>query len=238
MKIEASKNHPVERKESKNVFKTEHSMFNSSTPPKPTAAGTASPPSAFAKILEETRRENEKDNSPAAKTDSAENDLTTSKSEKDEKINRPADEKKELEERNAREGDSDGQPNGDENQSHFAALAALQTPSGTVSESAAPAARAVLHVADLERIIATIRTENFQNQKQIIIALKNSVLQGLQIKLTLNENGKLKAEFLASGQQIKKQLSQRKNELAEILKNRSALFAEIDIKTPDSAANE
>ena len=235
MKIEASKNHPVDKKDSKNVFKTESSVFSTSNPLKPNEAVPAPTTSAFAKILEETRKQNEKDNSQTAKTDSADHDSKTSKSEKDEKIDRPADEKKELEERNSRNGD--GEPNGDENHSQTAALAALQLQMNVASDPTAPAARSILHVADLERIIATIRSETFQNQKQVIIALKNSVLQGLQIKLTILENGKLKAEFLALNEQIKKQLDKRKNELAEILHHRAALFSEIEVKSQDAGEN-
>ena len=231
MKIEPSKNHSVDKNESKNVFKTETSVFNSSNPLKTAEALVPAPTtSAFAKILEENRKE--KDNSSASKSDSSDHDAKVSKSEKDEKINRLADEKKELEERNNKNGDSDARQEGDENQSQMISLAALQSQINSVSETVSPA-RSILHVADLERIISTIRTENFQNQKQVTIALKNSILQGLQIKLTITENGKIKAEFLAAGEQIKKQLNLRKKELAEILSNRSALFSEVEVKSQD-----
>src|SRR5215204_4553245 len=218
MKIDASKNHSAERKESKNVFKTETSVFNSSNPLKINDSAPASSQSVFAKILEETRKDHEKESSQAAKTDPAEHDSKSSKSERDEKTDCLADEKKELEERNSGNG-GDTSQNGDEHQTPATAPAALQSPVSPASEIAAPAARSILHVADLERIVSMIRTETFQNQKQVTIALKNSVLQGLQIKLTINENGKVKAEFLAAGDQIKKQLDKRRNELSEILKN-------------------
>ena len=231
MKIDASKNHSAERKESKNVFKTESSVFKTENPLKSAEAVPAPPQSAFAKILEETRRQNEKDNSQAAKADSGEKDSKISKSEQE--IESPTDKKKELEERSSHNGDGDTAQNGDEHQTPTGALAALQSPTNPVPETSAPAARSILHVADLERIVAMIRTETFQNQKQVVIALKNSVLQGLQIKLTITENGKLKAEFLALNEQIKKQIGQRRNELAEILKNRSPLFSEIEIKSQD-----
>lgn len=232
MKIEASKNHQVDKKESKNVFKTETSVFNTSNPLKTVAP--AQSPSAFAKILEETRRENEKDNTQTAKTDSAEHDSKAEKSERDERIENRLDEKKELEEKDSRSGDGDAQQNADDHNSPAAALAALQSPVSSASPTAAaPAARSILHVADLERIVATIRTETFQNQKQVTIALKNSVLQGLQIKLSIGEDGKLKAEFLATGKQIKSQLEKRKKELSEILHNRSSLFSDIEITSQE-----
>jgi hypothetical protein len=232
MKIEPAKNHSADRKESKNVFKPETSAFQTSNPLGSSVEPVPAPPttSAFSKILEETRKQNEKDNSPAAKTDSSDTDSKTSKSEKDEKPARVADEKKEAEERGNGKGDSDARQEADENQSHLIALAALQTPAAA-TESKAPAARSILHITDLERIISSVRAETFQNQKQVVIALKNSVLQGLQIKLTLTESGKIKAEFLALDKQVEKQLNQRKRELAEILKNRSTLFSEVEVKS-------
>lgn len=231
MKIEASKNHPFDKKESKNVFKTETSVFNTSNPLK--IAAPAAPPSqsAFAKILEEQRRENEKDNPPSAKTDSADHDSKASKSELEKKLESPAEEKKELKERDSRNGDGDAQQNPDENAAPMIALA-LHSPVNSSAE-AAPAARSILHVADLERIVATIRTETFRNQKQITIALRNSVLEGLQIRLSIGENGKLKAEFLALNEQIKKQLERRKKELSDILHNRASLFSEIEIASQE-----
>lgn len=240
MKIEPAKNHSVDRKESKNVFKTETSVFQTSNSLKTSVEQLPPPPtaSAFSKILEETRKQNGKDNSATtAKTDSPDTDSKTSKSEKDEKTARVADEKKEAEERGNGKGESDARQDGDENQAQLIALAALQTPTA-VTDAKAPAARSILHVADLERIVSTIRTETFQNQKQVTIALKNSVLQGLQIKLTLTESGKIKAEFLALDKQIEKQLNQRKQELSEILKNRSSLFSEVDVKSQNQDEKE
>ena len=228
MKIEASKNHSVERKESKNVFKTETSAFRTATPLKSAPSQPAPAQSTFAKILAETRHENGKDNAAAVKNDSADSDSTASRSEKDEKIARAADEQ--LEERDSRDGD--GSPTGDENHSSPATPGSLPMAAGAAAESA-PAARSILHVADLERIISTIRTETFRNQKRIVIALRNSVLQGLQIRLTIAENGRLKAEFLALNKQIKSQLEKRRKELSEILQNRSALFSEIEITSQE-----
>ena len=101
-----------------------------------------------------------------------------------------------------------------------------------------PAARSILHVADLERIVSTLRTIESKNSKQVLIALKNSVLEGLQIKLTVDENGKLKAEFLALNERIKEQLKARQNELSEIFKNRGVKFQQMEIRTFDETENE
>lgn len=232
MKIVPAKNDQPENKETKSNFKTETSVFDTSVSLKPSETVPAQTNSAFAKILEETRKNsNEKESSKTAKSDSSENGSKTSKSESDEKISRSADEKKDLEEKNNQNNNGDSQTHDDENQAPLIALAALQFQVNAGSEHSAPAARSILHVTDLERIVSTVRTETFQNQKQITIALKNSILEGLQIKLTITENGKLKAEFLALNEQIKKQLTLRKKELSEILRNRSALFSEVEISS-------
>ena len=237
MKIEAVKNQQVENKESKNVYKTESSVFSSPNTLKPTEIAPPPTSGAFAKILEETRKENGK-NTSTAKSPDGEHDAKVAKNEKDEKTSRQADEKKKLDERDGKKGDSDARQNDDENQASAAlVLNALQNQANSVTENSAPPARSILHVADLERIISTIRTETFQNQKQITIALKNSILEGLEIRLTIDQNGKLKAEFLALNEQIKKQLNSRKKELADILTNRSTLFAEVEVKDQKPKSN-
>lgn len=236
MKIEFSRNHSAEqRKESKNVFKTEATVFDRSTPSKMPAATPPPTGGAFAKILEETRRE--KDERTSARIDSADSDTATPKSERDEKTGRAVEEKNESEEKNSQSGESDAGNRDGEQPPVLAAQIKLSQPA-TNPEKTAPAARAILHIADLERMIATIRTETFRQQKQVLIALKNSVLKGLQIRLTIDANGQIKAEFLALNEQIKKQLNRRKNELSEILKNRAPLFSEVEIKSRDAAEKE
>lgn len=97
------------------------------------------------------------------------------------------------------------------------------------SKTAIPPARAILHVADLERIVSAVRSDSFTGSKQVTIDLKNSVLDGLQIRITLTEQGNLKAEFLALNEQIKKQLEARKTELESVLKGRSIKCSELSI---------
>jgi hypothetical protein len=225
MRIEPAKNNQAEKKESVNNFKPESSVF-STNQSKSLEVVPAPTTSAFSKILEETRKQNGKDDAPNVKRESSEHSSKTSKSDDDAKSIRRADEQKELDERNNKDGNSDGDTN-DDSQAAALALAAMQLKSSPVSESSVPAARAILHVADLERIISSVRTENFQNTRQLIIALKNSVLQGLEIKLSITEDGKLKAEFLALNEQIKKQLNMRKKELSDILRDRASIFSEV-----------
>jgi hypothetical protein len=240
MRIETAKNNQVDKKDTTNNFKTEKSLFDTTNQLKTAESVPAQTTGAFAKILDEARKQGDKDkdNSPTSKSDTPEKNSKSSKSESDEKVNRQADEKKELEERNSKNGDSDARQNDDDSQASALALAAMQPETKIVSEISAPAARSILHIADLERIVSSIRTQTFQNEKQVTIALKNSIMEGLQIKLTINENGKIKAEFLALNEQIKKQLNARKKELSDILSNRSALFSEVEVKSQNEGQKE
>ncbi len=236
MKIDARKNYQAIEKDLNN-FKTDNSVFIADDQINTVESGSAQKPGAFAKIFDEARKPEEKDNnnSSASKNKSSENASKSSKSETDGKIIRQSEEKKKLERRNGQNGGSNERQPEDESQSTGVGLAAFPLAGKPVSENASPAARKILHIADLERIISTIRSENFQNEKKVTIALKNSILEGLQIKLTIDNNGQIKAEFLAINEQLKKQLNLRKKELSEILRNRAAVFAEIEISSPNNA---
>lgn len=230
MRIEPAKNNQAEKKDSVNNFKTENSVFGTNQL-KSVEAVPAPTTSAFSKILEETRKQNSKEGSPNAKTDSSEHSSKTSKSDDEKNSVQRADDQKELDERNQKDGGSDGQTD-DDSQAAALAMAAMQLETTKpISDTSVPAARAILHVADLERIVSSVRTESFQNTRQLTIALKNSIMQGLEIKLTIMEDGKLKAEFLALNEQIKKQLNMRKKELSDILQNRASIFSDIEITT-------
>lgn len=129
---------------------------------------------------------------------------------------------------------SSGEGDGDADPAWVPAQIAAADRTGETNTST-PQARSILHVADLERIVSAVRSESFAGAKQVTIDLKNSVLDGLRIQLTLTEQGTLKAEFLALNEQIKKQLEARKNELQSVLKDRSIKCSEliISVLTPD-----
>ncbi|MBC7798461.1 MAG: flagellar hook-length control protein FliK [Pyrinomonadaceae bacterium] len=94
-------------------------------------------------------------------------------------------------------------------------------------EQSLPPARAILHIADLERIVSTLRTQNVEGNRQVVITLKNSVMNGLQIKLTTDENRKITAEFIAGNEKVKAQLDARSGELADILRRRGVQLASL-----------
>lgn len=182
---------------------------------------------AFSKVLDSARQAPEKETSEKRGAD-ADGDPT---------VDKPGDGKAEdaVEAKDGRRDDRQGfsDENGDGND-HAWAPAALPLADGSVETStAAPPARAILHVADLERIVSAVRSNAFAGSKQVTIDLKNSVLDGLQIQLTMTEQGNLKAEFIALNEQIKKQLDARKGELQSVLKDRSIKLAELKIRVLD-----
>lgn len=99
-------------------------------------------------------------------------------------------------------------------------------------------ARAILHIADIEKIVSSIRTQLIDNNiPQVVIQLKNSVLEGLQIKLSTDLNGKIVAEFVAKSEKAKLQVEAKTKELADILHNRGIHLSTIKTSLADSSQN-
>lgn len=229
MRIEAPKNNQQNNRAAQTANKSE-SHFQTTTPnsqistPAPTTG-------AFEKIMNEARQQSFKDEKSSSKADARTENSETSDVKKEEEKDVKA--KEELKEREENKGDGesgDGSGEEGENQMMLASLGIFSNAKPT-NENSIPAARSILHVADLERIVSTIRTIETKNSQQVLISLKNSVLEGLQIKLTVDENGKLKAELLASNEKIREQINARKNELSEIFKNRGIKFQELNVRT-------
>lgn len=83
------------------------------------------------------------------------------------------------------------------------------------------AARSILHIADLERLISTIRTQSaLGGKREIIIQLKRSILEGLQVKVTTDPAAKVQIEFLAANEKVKTEIEKHSDELAGILRGR------------------
>ncbi len=178
---------------------------------------------AFSKFLDSTKQ-----NSPSSRpeTDSGDSDSDSSvEKSSDAKSDEIVESKstKRDDEKNFSDQDSS------RDQSAWSPAHTLTTELGGDVETSTPPARSILHIADLERIVSAVRTESFADSKEVTIDLKNSVLDGLRIKLTLTEQGTLRAEFLALNEQIKKQMDARKNELHSVLKDRSIKCGELKI---------
>lgn len=224
MKIEPNKNNHQERKDS-SVKKSEgglHKFLNQKdvSDAKPSVG-------AFEKILAETRKHNKTDEPFANLKSSDSAEIKTD--EPNDSLEIVLTGKDELEEKAKHEEGGGSEQTGGDESNQFASAQVIGSNLKSAPENPVAAARSILHVADLERIVATIRTETFQNSKQVQIALKNSVLKGLEIKLTIDANGKLKAEFLSQDAQITKQLKARKRELNEIFIQRAVNFSEIGV---------
>lgn len=92
--------------------------------------------------------------------------------------------------------------------------------------SEATNARAILHIADLERIVAAVRTQtNSVGQREVTIELQHSVLEGLRVKLSADERGRVTAEFIAASEKVKAQLDARSADLADLLRSRGVDLA-------------
>lgn len=86
---------------------------------------------------------------------------------------------------------------------------------------AAPALRAILHIADLERIVAAVRTQAVAGGgREITLELSRSVLEGLRIKLRTNEAGRIDAEFITASERVRTQIDARTADLANLLRSR------------------
>ncbi|MBV8858993.1 MAG: flagellar hook-length control protein FliK [Acidobacteria bacterium] len=87
-------------------------------------------------------------------------------------------------------------------------------------------ARAILHVADLERIVSAVRAQLVEGGRRVVtIELRRSVLEGLKVKLTADGGGRVTAEFVAASERVRTQIDARAGELAELLRGRGVNLA-------------
>jgi hypothetical protein len=87
--------------------------------------------------------------------------------------------------------------------------------------------RAILHIADLERIVAAIRTQVTASGREVTLELNRSVLEGLRIKLSADSLGRVTAELFAPSEGIKAQIDARAADLAGLLRARGVNLAEL-----------
>jgi Flagellar hook-length control protein FliK len=233
MKVESSKtNQAAERKvssQNKNVSQTSVSPnkndFLDTAPPAP-------PSKSFAQILEETRKQDGEEESflDNRKSDRAKESRHSDEAKNEKETSRDVQTRDAVEERERKQSDEqESGGDGSDTNSGFGAFV-FQPDNKIFNTNSVPAARSILHVADLERIVSAIRAQNLKNAQAIVIALKHSVLEGLQIRLTREVNGKLKAEFLAANEQIKNQLDARRHELTNIIRERGINLSEMNIQ--------
>lgn len=126
--------------------------------------------------------------------------------------------------RDEREGGSN-QTGGDGRGGGFEQRATLREVSAVGENTSA---RAILHVADLERIVSAVRAQLVEGGRHVVtIELRRSVLEGLKVKLSAEGGGRVTAEFIASSARVRSQLDARAGELAELLRGRGVNLASL-----------
>jgi hypothetical protein len=87
-------------------------------------------------------------------------------------------------------------------------------------------ARAVLHIADLEKLVSVVRTQiHADGRREVTLVLHRSVLDGLRVKLSADGAGRINAEFIASTEKVRAQVDARSAELADLLRSRGIALA-------------
>lgn len=99
-------------------------------------------------------------------------------------------------------------------------------------------ARAILHIADLERIVSAVRTQTLAGGvREVTIELRRSVLEGLRVKLSTDGAGRVTAEFIAASERVRAQVDARASELADLMRSRGINLAEVRAGVADSGAD-
>jgi hypothetical protein len=125
--------------------------------------------------------------------------------------------------RNEREGDGTDHAGGDGKGGGFENRAAVREVTAAGEPSAA---RSILHVADLERIVSAVRAQLVDGGRHVVtIEMRRSVLEGLKVTLSADGGGRVTAEFIAASERVRSQLDARAAELAELLRGRGVNLA-------------
>lgn len=165
----------------------------------------------FASVLEDVARPRER----AGADDEGDGELF------DSKTSERADGEPEARRREERDGSDggDGKGGGFDQRGGVREVAPTQDATG---------ARAILHIADLERIVSAVRTQTLASgAREVTLEMRRSVLEGLRVKLSIDGSGRVSAEFIASSERVRAQLDARAPELAEILRSRGVNLASL-----------
>lgn len=165
---------------------------------------------SFASVLETVTRAHESHNSSTEECDDTtehdpSDDTTSCKSADDNHKARGRDEKQQ-------ETDNSGQG--------FERRGVREVRASQELTTTAPAVRAILHIADLERMVAAARTQVIDGRREVTLELSRSVLEGLRVKLRTNEAGRIDVEFIAVSERIRAQIDARTPELTNLLRSR------------------
>lgn len=163
----------------------------------------------FASVLEDVTRAAERDDSEGGEGDERQDAKTSAHAERERESKRRED---------RHEGGAGG--GGFEQRGQVREAAAH-------GGEAAPA-RAILHIADLERIVAAVRTQLVSgNRQEVTLELHRSVLEGLRVRLTTDAQGRVNAEFIAATEKVRAQLDARSADLSALLRGRGVELASL-----------
>lgn len=101
------------------------------------------------------------------------------------------------------------------------------------------AARSILHIADLERMISVVRKQTkLDGKREITLELKRSVLEGLKVKITTGDAAQVQIEFLAANENVRAQIENHSGELAEILRGRGINLQSLRVSLADVSPDD
>lgn len=91
----------------------------------------------------------------------------------------------------------------------------------TINLSENFAARSIMHIADLERMLSVVRNQRVSGGKrEVYLELRRSVLKGLKVKISTDEAAQVQIEFFAADEKSRSQIENHTEELANILRGR------------------
>jgi hypothetical protein len=105
--------------------------------------------------------------------------------------------------------------------------------------STEPSARAILHIIDLEKIVAAVRTQFVAGrQREMMLELSRSVLEGLRVRLSADGTGRVTAEFFAASEQVHALLDAKSGALADLLSARGVDLAALKTSLAAGSSTE
>lgn len=223
MKIDSTKSGQNTPREKQTVGFQNAEITSNLASGKNTGFNTAQPQRDFAVVLKSTNRQ---DGTPVADKET-EKTNTNKQSATEESESSAITKEKEKLSKEKRDGSDTDSKSDAEQEDGFGQVSTLIQ--NKISEINLPGARSILHIADMERIISSIRSETMANGKQITIELKNSIFQGLELKLTIGKNKNVVAEFFAATESVKNLLSAKAEELATLLRDRGIKLTKLEI---------
>jgi hypothetical protein len=101
------------------------------------------------------------------------------------------------------------------------------------------AARSILHIADLERLVATVRSQiTLGGRREIVLQLKRSVLEGLRVRITTGGAAEVGIEFFAASERVRSEIEKHADELAGILRGRGVNLRSLAVSLAPGDENE